>query len=652
VTLQVPWEESWEGWKETSNHGGGTNEDGENEDEENEDESADPDQGRYVLRGPVGRYVEVVDHDPASRAFYAPVELNDPYLLARDGHDPSESNPQFHQQMVYAVAMTTLGHFENALGRVAMWSDRPFHAVADPDDAFVERLRIYPHALRGANAYYSPERKALLFGYFPAAEGVHARGLAPGATIFTCLSYDIVAHETAHALLDGMHSRFIEATNPDVLALHEAFADVVAIFQHFTHPDLLRHTIARTRGDLASQSLLAELARQMGRAMGRRSALRSALDPDRRADPADLAKATEPHDRGAILVAAVFDAFLQIYRARVADLLRIATQGTGVLPEGDIHPDLVARMANEAATTARHVLHMCIRALDYCPPVDVDFGDYLRALITADLTLVPYDQRNYRAAIIDAFRARGILPQGLRGLGEDSLRWQAPATPLPASALAPLFAAIETVTDATDATDTTDERSAASPLRDLIDLWTLTRNRREIWRAARRLRGRLQRVITGHWPADWARRELHLLLDPVDLPSVYRDEHGRPSTEVHSARIARRRGPRDEEIVELVVEITQRRRGWLDPGRQRAIDHGDFRLRSGCTLLIDLGTRQVRYAIRAAGPITDDRVLAAQRRHRSDESPGLRMTYLGDRGGRLRELEPFAFLHGPAATVR
>ena len=32
----------------------------------------------------------------------------------------------------------------------------------------MQRLRIYPHALREANAYYSPEKKALLFGYFPA----------------------------------------------------------------------------------------------------------------------------------------------------------------------------------------------------------------------------------------------------------------------------------------------------------------------------------------------------------------------------------------------------------------------------------------------------------------------------------------------------
>ena len=43
----------------------------------------------------------------------------------------------------------------------------------------MQRLRIYPHALREANAYYSPTKKALLFGYFPAAVGTDGTGATP-----------------------------------------------------------------------------------------------------------------------------------------------------------------------------------------------------------------------------------------------------------------------------------------------------------------------------------------------------------------------------------------------------------------------------------------------------------------------------------------
>ena len=59
-----------------------------------------------------------------------------------------------------------------------------------------------------------------------------------------------------HALLDGLHRRYEEASNPDVLAFHEGFADIVALFQHFTMPELVRFEIDRARGDLLKDGLL------------------------------------------------------------------------------------------------------------------------------------------------------------------------------------------------------------------------------------------------------------------------------------------------------------------------------------------------------------------------------------------------------------
>ena len=62
----------------------------------------------------------------------------------------------------------------------------------------------------------------------------------PNTQVFTCLSHDIIAHETAHAILDGIYSNYTDDTNPDVLAFHEGFADIVALFQHFTFPEVLK----------------------------------------------------------------------------------------------------------------------------------------------------------------------------------------------------------------------------------------------------------------------------------------------------------------------------------------------------------------------------------------------------------------------------
>jgi hypothetical protein len=349
--------------------------------------------------GPVGEYLEVIDVDPASDRVYEPVDLNNPVLLGQDGWAPSEGNPQFHQQMVYAVAMTTIGHFEKAIGRKALWAA---HVAEDQKLVEVPQLRIYPHALRTDNAYYSPDKKALLLGYFQSNSGA-GDATPAGSMVFTCLSSDIVAHETTHALLDGMHRRFEEASNPDVPAFHEAFADIVALFQHFTIPELVRYEIDRVRGDLKLDGLLAGLASQFGEASGRRGPLRNYVH----ADPKILhyPDVAEAHDRGSILVYAVYDAFRMIVDRRTKDLLRLATGGSGLLKPGAIHPDLVQRLTAETCKTAEHVLRMCIRALDYCPTVDITFGDYLRSVITADLDAVKTDYLGYRTAFMGSFRS-------------------------------------------------------------------------------------------------------------------------------------------------------------------------------------------------------------------------------------------------------
>jgi hypothetical protein len=313
---------------------------------------------RDLRPGPVDEYLEVVDADPASGCFYEPVDLNDRRILAQNGLAPSETNPQFHQQMVYAVARATIEHFEQALGRVALWSSYRNYGSGETFywEQFVRRLRIYPHALRDRNAYYSPQKKALLFGYFPA--GVRDESNTPDSIVFTALSHDIIAHETSHALLDGVHPRFNEPVNGDVLAFHEAFADIVALFQHFSYPGVLRHQIAQTRGNLAEENLMAQMAQQFGMAAGRKGALRDFLGQlnentgkwePHEPNVHDIENTREPHARGAILVAAVFGAFLKVYRGRTADLYRIATEGTGVLRPGEIHPDLANRLADEAA---------------------------------------------------------------------------------------------------------------------------------------------------------------------------------------------------------------------------------------------------------------------------------------------------------------
>lgn len=516
--------------------------------------------------GPCGEYLEVIDYDPATGVYYEPVDINNPYLIAQDGLTPSDGNPQFHQQMVYAVAMRTIRNFEVALGRRALWAPHRSqdNAIGEQEE-YVQRLRIYPHALREANAYYSPEKKALLFGYFQAAP-LESTMQMTGGTVFTCLSHDVIAHETAHALLDGMHRRLIEPSNPDVLAFHEAFADIVALFQRFSIPDVVKHVIAKTRGDFGVDNLLADLAREFGQATGHTGALRSAIG--KTPNPTDIGNTSEPHLRGSILVAAVFDAFVAIYRRRSEDLFRIATQGTGTLPKGAIHPDLVSRLSDEAAKTSQHVLTMCIRALDYLPPVDVTFGDYLRALITADYDLVPDDRRHYRVAFIEAFRRRGIFPSDVRSMSEESLRWQGP-----------------------DPNAGYDDRQVylGREIESILQGWNLDNDRHNIFKRMTQAR------TIAHGVIEQSKEYKQQITVGLDLE--------RYPFEVHSMRPVRRTGPEGQFLMDMVVEITQRTHGFIDkPFNQRPEDlsddnQPDFWFRGGCTLVVDLDTGRLRYCI-------------------------------------------------------
>ena len=599
----------------------------------------------FLGPGPVGEYVEVVDVDPASKMAYPPIDLNDPYLLAENGLAPSEGNPQFHQQMVYAVAMRTIEAFESAIGRRALWARKRFEwEEKNPSTGkmekkyrteYVPRLRIYPHALRQANAYYSPDKVALLFGYFPEMRS-DTDDEALGGMVFTCLSHDIVAHEMTHALLDGLHRRYQEASNVDVLAFHEAFADIVAMFQHFTFSELLRYEIARTRGDLRQGNFMADLAQQFGAALNRSKALRSAIGVN--PEVTNYASTTEPHERGSVLVAAVFDAFLMIYRRRTEDLLRIATGGSGVLNPGALHPDLVDRFAREANRSAAHVLEICIRALDYCPPVDITFADYLRALITADADLVGVDKYGYRVAFLEAFQARGIYPDDVRTLSVESLRWSQPRKQLKGLS--------EFLHDPREFL-----LSKKWEDKSLKFAWPRKGDRKEAYEAGERNARMLHAWLAEHLTSE-AAEEFGLNRRDKDHPTTSDfviDRTGKPVFEVHSVRPAYRVAPDAEIKNEIVAVITQRRRvtvdkdGKADPNNRKSED--EFWFRGGCTLIIDPdnAAEPIRYAI-SKRTMSDGRLERQRKFLGESQGLSLRALYFGGDSGSEHK-EPFALLH-------
>jgi hypothetical protein len=495
--------------------------------------------------GPEGEQLQVVDYDFTRGFWYQPVDLNDPFILAQDGLRPKEGDPRTHQQVVYAVTMSVLERFQRFVGRRFRWPPN-------------RRLRLVPHAFEGRNAFFDPDRRAVLFGYYP-ADAIDPGANLPGQMIFTCLSSDIIAHEVTHAIVHHERRYFSESTNPDVFAWHEAFADLIALFQHFLYRDVIAEAVASTFADLRRTSGLMQLAQEFGASTGRGGALRSAIGTE--PDPATFRNATEPHARGACFVAAVFDAFLICHQRAIADLLRIATGGSGVLPQGQLPPDLVSRVTDEALRCADMLLGMMVRGLDYLPVVDLTFGDALRAVVTADCQLYPADQMRARATLVECMRKRGIYPAAVATLTDDELRWSRPELAIQIGPDVPIHDFIR------DATLNLDPSGAPGEYRGEDD---------DVFRA------------TAAW-AKQAALELGLLPSPDSPISV---------AGMHVAyRLAEDRQPRPE----LVIQLAQRRKDLED---QNLTEDDRPKLRAGTTLIAGVDGA-VQYLIAKPLPLTE-----------------------------------------------
>jgi hypothetical protein len=173
--------------------------------------------------------------------------------------------------------------------------------------------------------------------------------------------------------------------------------------------------------DIQQDNPLIELARQFGQVNGMRAGLRSAIGTP--PSPQDILTKTEPHARGSILVAAVFDAYFTIYMQKTKPLFQIFRAGGGTSNPVELPQSLAELLTSAATHCADLFFGVCARALDYCPPVDVTFGDFLRALLTADADLFPSDTDGVRYAIMQAFRLRGIYPEDAEFFSEGSLCW-------------------------------------------------------------------------------------------------------------------------------------------------------------------------------------------------------------------------------------
>ncbi|MGH8722958.1 MAG: hypothetical protein ACREU4_13290, partial [Burkholderiales bacterium] len=235
--------------------------------------------------------------------------------------------------------------------------------------------------------------------------------------------------------------------------------------------------IRTSRGEISQASLLTNLACEFGYAgssPGKMAALRDALDVDGiaafdgdapasgKGAPRLYHQGMEAHDLGSVLVSAVFEAFVTIYQRKTARILRIAGVSAGDLGRGHLDGDLARVLAEQASRLAGEFLNVCVRAIDYCPPVDMEICEYLRALVTADAAVVPEDKWGYREALMRSFRRRHLFPDHVGFMSEEAVMWRKPERPLKIPSLA--FSELKFEGDPAHAADRTELRRQADEL--------------------------------------------------------------------------------------------------------------------------------------------------------------------------------------------
>jgi hypothetical protein len=356
--------------------------------------------------GPRGYRVFVVDFDSSTGALYQPAVVP----VTQKPAEQLISSLDFHAQNAYAIVMRTLARFEFALGRRVSWS---FDG---------HQIHVAPHGFAEANAFYSKRDRGLFFGYFDDEKG---------DKVYTCLSHDVVAHETTHALLDGLRARYTFPSSPDQAAFHEGFADVVALLSIFSLPGVVEDLLDEKAPErdqefvdkkwLTKENLLETALFGLGEEVDpRRSALRrsAAIPPNKHILEEKNYK--EPHNRGEIFVAVLMNSFLSIWLRRIADL--------GDRTERKL---LRTKIAEEGRSAADYLLTMVIRALDYCPVTDLLFGDFWSALLTSDQEIQPNDGKyHYREVISNSFKAYGVQAAPSRRREDDARIWEPPEVKL------------------------------------------------------------------------------------------------------------------------------------------------------------------------------------------------------------------------------
>lgn len=352
-------------------------------------------ENEVFLNGPVCRRLAVVDLTAENRSLRPGAIFIPPHSTPgkQNGYgtydvgtlDPDNlaDNHHFLQVNVFATVLLVMEMFEgkDVLGRRLRWAfDSP-------------QLLLVPQAGIMKNAFYERHSRSLqFFSHLDASSG---------KIIHAALSSDVIAHETGHAILDGIAPDLYDALTPQSLALHEAVADLTAAVIAFRNPRLRKTVLDQTNGSLKGANAFAGLAEEFGEERGPFRCLRSLDNKKSLAADAQHEHRVDilsPHSLCQVVSGALYGMMIRMHEDRKQ---RISNKE-------NVSPFSASGKALYVAS--EQFKRMIFRALDYLPPGEVTFADYGRAILAADCAAHP-DKEQERNWLIEEFVTRGIVPE-------------------------------------------------------------------------------------------------------------------------------------------------------------------------------------------------------------------------------------------------
>ncbi|MEL6866430.1 MAG: hypothetical protein AAFP19_18540 [Bacteroidota bacterium] len=194
---------------------------------------------------------------------------NDPsngleYVAKKDkegnfNYKANKSPGPFDVAHAYAVSRIVLNMYRRALYQTGVSlkeGERDKNGLYNFSKRWESKLRLNVYAFnKGKSVYVNKSQNVILFGFIKNGD----------KTIYTCRSFDVVAHETGHAVFYALRKEHEGYANLQTRVIEESFCDLTIILALLSQLDMCDTVISMCQMNLWNPNFLSRIAEQFGK---------------------------------------------------------------------------------------------------------------------------------------------------------------------------------------------------------------------------------------------------------------------------------------------------------------------------------------------------------------------------------------------------